>query len=66
MWKVENHNIDLPEGFSLWEDGHFLYLRFGAREVAVFSILALNLRKKIEKEANLYLQSYHLLPYFYY
>jgi hypothetical protein len=63
MWKVENYNIDLPEGFSLWEDEHFLYLRFGSKEVAVFSTLALNLKKKIEEEANLYFQRYHLLPY---
>jgi hypothetical protein len=40
VWEVpkEKLNFDLPEGFSLWEDEHFLYLKEGTEIIARFLI----------------------------
>ena len=40
MWEVskEKLNFELPEGFSLWEDPHRVYLKKGEEIVASFDI----------------------------
>ena len=40
LWEIpkEKLNFDLPEGFSLWEDEHFLYLKEGTKIIARFLI----------------------------
>ena len=57
MWDVtKDFSGCLPEGFSLWEDDHNVYLFYGEdRQVAVFSATGVD-PQEIEKEAKLFLE----------
>ena len=39
MWQVQNPEVDLPAGFTVWEDAHSCQLRDGqGREVMIWQV----------------------------